>query len=172
MKNRSLILVLVVVLFAGILTLCLIRFAPIVGEEGLIAKARREITNLAEVDSIEMAIAGESTFNHYTHLFWFVTGNENQMQRYYPMEFVEKDEETYRFVRKYNGGTKRGQDIYVLEWKGGYSFLINNPDCKTLIIRDYDGETSVPVDQTPFVYYHPLLPGEYAFLDRDGNEIW
>ena len=45
-----------------------VQSSKIVGEEGLIAKARKEISNLAEVDTIEMTIAGKSTIENNRHL--------------------------------------------------------------------------------------------------------
>ena len=60
-----------------------------------------------------------------------------------------------------------GQDI-VFEFFGtGYSFLINNPKCKSIA----SGETVIPVTEVPFVYDCPFAPNEYFFLDQDGNEI-
>lgn len=140
------------------------------GYDGLIAKARREIKNIAEIDAVEIAIAGRSTVNRKNHLFWFITGNEYQMHRYIPMEFTEPEEDEYKFVHKYKG-LQRGQDIFVQEWKGGYSFIVNNPKCKSISIWGYKGETQVAVCEIPFVYYYPLLPEEYAFYDKDGNQL-
>lgn len=155
--------------------LCLIaifavRSSKIVGYDGLIAKARKEI-KLAEADTIEMDIAGKSTINRNTHLFWFVTGNSYQMNRCHPIEFIEVEKEEYRFVKTYNP-LPRGQDIYVLLWKNGYSFCVNNSKCKTIIIDDYSGVKEIEVTHYPFVYYNGLLPREYMFLDENGMEIY
>ena len=38
--------------------------------------ARKEIANLAEAETIEMAIAGKSTIENNRHLLWIITGNE------------------------------------------------------------------------------------------------
>lgn len=141
--------------------------SKIIGEEGLIEKARNEITNLAEVETIEMTIAGKSTIENNKHLFWIVTGNEYQMHRYYPLEVIEVESGKYKFVKLYNGGHERGQDIFFEYFGNGYSFVINNPKCKSIVI----GETIVPVTEIPFVYYCPFIPNEYCFLDADGNEL-
>ena len=170
MKKRMLVLVAVLLVVSAFIAVYAVRSSRIVGEEGLIAKARKEIRNLADIETIEISIAGESVTNRSRtdHLFWFVTGNEYQMHEYIPMEFTEIGEDTYKFVHQYKA-LKRGQDIYVREWKNGYSFIVNNPKCKRISIWGYEGETQVTVDQIPFVYYYPLLPGEYSFLDEDGN---
>ena len=133
----------------------------------MIAKARKEITNLAEVETIEMTIAGKSTIDNNKHLFWVVTGNEYQMHRYYPLEVIEVKNGEYRFVHLHNGGTQRGQDIFFEYFGSGYSFVINNPACKSIVID----ETVVTVTEIPFVYYHPFIPNEYDFLDEDGNKL-
>ncbi len=170
MRKRMLICIsalLVVLCFIIVFT---IQSSKIVGYDGLMAKARREIKNIAGIDTIEMVIAGKSTVNGIDHLFWFITGNEYQMHRYIPMEFTELENGKYKFVHKYPG-LQRGQDIFVEEWKGGYSFIVNNPKCKSISIWGYKGEEQVTVDKIPFVYYYPLLPGEYAFYDEDGEEL-
>lgn len=160
-------LLLITLLLVGVFTT---QSHKIVGEEGLIAKARKEI-NLAEADTIEMVIAGKSTINRDTHLFWFVTGNEYQMNRPHPIEFVEVKNDEYKFVHSYNP-IPRGQDIYVLLWHSGYSFFVNNPKCKTIRIDDSAGTKEIEVTEYPFVYYNVLSPSEYLFLDEAGNEIW
>ena len=81
MKKRILLcisLLLVVVCLIGVYA---VQTSKIIGEDGLIAKARKEIKNLAEVETIEMIIAGKSTIENNRHLFWIITGNEYQMHR-------------------------------------------------------------------------------------------
>ncbi len=157
-------LLLAVICLVGIF---FVQSSKIVGEEGLMSKARKEIKNLAEVETIEMTVAGKSTIDNNRHLFWIITGNEYQMYRYYPLEVIETDSGEYKFVKLYNGGHQRGQDIFFEYFGSGYSFVINNPACKSIVID----ETTVTVTETPFVYYHPFPPNEYDFLDEDGNKL-
>ncbi len=167
MKKQMLICVamlLAVVCLVGVFS---VQSSIIVGEDGLIAKARKEIKNLAEAETIEMVVAGKSSIDNNRHLFWIITGNEYQMHRYYPLEVVEIDSEEYRFVKLYNGGHQRGQDIFFEYFGSGYSLVINNPECKSIVID----ETVVTVAETPFVYYYPFTPNEYYFLDEDGNKL-
>ena len=89
------------------------------------------------------------------------------MHRYYPLEVIEVESGEYKFVRLHNGGTERGQDIFFEYFGSGYSFVINNPACKSIVLD----ETVVTVTETPFVYYHPFIPNEYDFLDEDGNKL-
>ena len=167
MKKRILICVVVLSVMLCFISVFVVQSSKIAGYEGLIAKARKEINNLAEVETIEMNIAGKSTVDGNRHLFWIVTGNEYQMHRYYPMEVIELDSGEYKFVKLYNGGHERGQDIFFEYFGSGYSFVINNPKCKSIVI----GDTAIPVTEIPFVYYYPFTPNEYYFLDAEGNEL-
>ena len=144
-----------------------VQSSRIIGEDGLIEKARKEIKNLADVETIEMTIAGKSTINQNRLLFWIITGNEYQMHRYYPLEVIEDKNGKYKFVKLHNGGCERGQDIFFEYFGSGYSLVINNPKCKSIEID----KTIVPVTEIPFVNYYPFAPSEYSFLDADGSEL-
>ena len=167
MKKRILICIFVLFAVICLVGVFVIQSSKIVGDDGLIAKARKEITNLAEAETIEMTIAGKSTIENNRHLFWIITGNEYQMHRYYPLEVIEVQSGEYKFVRLHNGGVQRGQDIFFKRFGSGYSFVINNPKCKSIML----GKTIVPVTETPFVYYCRFVPNEYYFLDADGNKL-
>ena len=167
MKKRLLIGISVLSVILCCIIIFAVQSAKIVGEEGLIAKARREIKNLAEVETIEMVVAGKSTRDRNRHLFWIIAGNEYQAHHYYPMEVIETEPGVYEFVHLYNGGHQRGQDIFFEFFGMGYSFMINNPKCKGIVI----GETVIPVTEIPFVYYYPYSPNEYYFIDEDGNPL-
>ena len=166
MKKKILILLAVLLALTCLITYA-VRSSRIVGHDGLIEKARKEIKNLADIETIEMTVAGKSTIGGDHHLFWIITGNQYQTHSYYPMEVLETDEDIYKLVHMHNGGHQRGQDICFEFFGWGYSFLINNPNCKSLVI----GETVIPVTEIPFVYYYPFNPGEYYFLDAAGNEL-
>ena len=165
MKKRIRICIFVLLVVVCLIGAYAVQSSKIVGEDGLIAKARKEIKNLAEVETIEMTIAGKSTIENNKHLFWIITGNEYQMHRYYPLEVIEVDNEEYKFIRVHHSIVERGQDIFFARFGGGYSFMINNPKCKSIML----GETIVPVTELPFVYYCRFVPNEYYFLDADGN---
>ena len=136
MKKKMIVFASVLLMAICIVGVFVMRSTKIVGEKGLIAKARKEINN-AEAETIDMVIAGKSTLtrNQKTvHLFWFVTGNEYQANTPYPIEFVDLGNEEYKFVHSYNP-IPRGQDCYALLWHSGYSFFVNNPKCKTIKSR-------------------------------------
>lgn len=170
MNVKKRILICTSILFAGLLFIVI--FAghnqKIVGYDGLIEKAREEIS-VYGADSIDLMIAGESVIDD-RHLFWFVSGNEYQAHRYFPIEFVELDSDEYKFVKKYSS-IERGTDIFVLMWDYGYSLIVNNPKCQSISISGSMGEENIPVEKTPFVYYYKGMPSEYSFLDKDGNTL-
>ena len=56
MKKRILICISLLLVVICLIGVYVAQSSKIVGEEGLIAKARKEITNLAEVETIEMTI--------------------------------------------------------------------------------------------------------------------
>ena len=165
-KKKSIICIVLLCLAIGLVTLA-VQSSRIVGYDGLIARARKEINNLAGVETVEMVVAGKSTIHNNRHLFWIITGNEYQNHSYYPMEVDELEDNIYKLVHMHNGGNQRGQDICFEFFGSGYSFLINNPECKSIVI----GETVIPVTEVPFVYYCPFAPNEYSFLDENGNEL-
>ena len=141
----------------------------IVGDDGLIAKAREEI-NIADADTIELTIAGESVIED-RYLIWFISGNQYQAHRYVPMEFVSLGNDEYKFVKRYYS-IERAADIFVYMWDNSYSFLVNNPECDSISITDAIGNSqTVAVDKLPFVYYYKGTPSEYHFLDKDGKEL-
>lgn len=141
----------------------------IVGNDGIIEKAREEI-NISDVDTIELTIAGESIIED-RHLFWFISGNQYQAHRYTPIEFVLLGDDEYKFVKKYQP-VKRAADIFVLMWDYGYSIVVDNPKCNSIIIKNSLGKPqTVTIDKLPFVYYYKGMPSEYSFLDKDGNTL-
>ena len=61
MKKRILICCSVLLAVICIIGIFAVQSSKIVGEEGLIATARKEIENLAEAETVEMTVAGKST---------------------------------------------------------------------------------------------------------------
>jgi len=141
------------------------------GTDELIEKAREEIP-VAEAETIHIEYAGMCA-NKDNALIWFISGNEYQAHYYLPMECKIVGKDAYTFVHDHKP-VKRGTDIVALLWGNGYSFLVNNPKCKTIRITDYRGTHDIPIekDSYPFIYYHSLLPSEYLFLDSEGNQVY
>ena len=142
------------------------------GTDELIDKARKEIP-ISEADTIEIQFAGMCG-NSDKAIAWFVSGNEYQSHYYLPMEIeIKGNAANYTFVRTYKP-IDRGMDIAVLDWEGGYCFLINNPKCVEVEIYDNDGSLHrVPIEKNayPYVFYWETVPSEYSFIDESGNCI-
>jgi len=140
------------------------------GTDALIEKVREEMP-IANEENMEISYAGLVAIED-TALIWFVSGNDYQAHTYLPMEcnIVGKDEYTY--VRTYKP-VNRGNDIVILEWQGGYSFLINNIDCKTIRIIDDNGTHDISIEKEtyPFVFHHDMIPHEYYFFDVNGTQL-
>lgn len=142
------------------------------GTDGLIEKAR-EVIPVADSDTIEMQYVGMHTKGNVM-LAWFISGNEYQAHYYLPMECEVVGEDEYVFNRIYDPLSRGGEDDYVLQWEGGYSFIVNNPKCRTLKITDSNSTKEINIDENayPFIYYNELLPTAYAFLDAQGNKLY
>ncbi len=157
-------------LIGGILlTLCGCK-AEVVGHDGLIEAARKEIP-LSGIEDLEILIAG-SVDKGDRSLVWFITGNEYQAHGYYPMEFEvdEKQNDHFRFVHAYNA-YERGTDMVSYPWEG-YCFLVNNEACKTISLTYEDGRTGeIAVEQLPFLYHTSEQVQSYFFLDGEGKAL-
>lgn len=114
-------------------------------------------------------------------LMCFVAGDEKQGHTYYAAEFNHKANQ-YEYDHSYKL-MERGIDMYSLMWGGGYVFLSNNENSKSLQILFQNGEMEdklIAIDSIPFVYYLDLgdvcktadeFSFEYYFLNKNGEAI-
>ncbi len=102
-------------------------------------------------------------------LLWFISGGETEGYQYIPLECTVRDGGLV-FERSFKA-MERGVDIAVMQWRDGYSFLINNESCHVLKITDGLGTHELAVDEYPYIWYNETLPLEYVFLDENGNEL-
>jgi len=138
-------------------------------EEDFIEKARKEFA-ISDAETIEMKYIGEHV-KRDNALLWFMSGNEHQTHNYLPMSCTVT-EDGGRVFEHTRSTVDRGTDIVVVvDWHGGYAFCVNNTKYKTIRIDDYSGVQEIEVTEYPFIYYSPLLPREYSFLDENGEEI-
>lgn len=137
--------------------------------DDLIKKARKEIP-ISDADTIDIKYAGKCQNGSYS-LLWFISGNEFQAHYYLPMECLEANG-SYEFKQTFKP-LNREKDIAVLLWQRGYTFLINNTECKTLQITDINGKHDIAIEEGayPYIWYSEIIPSEYKFLDAEGNEI-
>lgn len=139
------------------------------GDAALIEKAREEIP-LADIENTEISIAGTIDADNL-RLVWFVTGDENQEHSYFPLEFEKKDGDKLTFAKVYPAYTF-GRGLAAYPWHG-YTFLIDQPKCKSLALRYADGSEEVIEvgEELPFVFSTPETLTAYFFLDENGEEI-
>ncbi len=138
----------------------------------LIEKVREELP-LADADTVEIKYAGTCGKGN-TALIWYITGNENQAHTCFPIECKIIGQASYMFIRSFNSVIDdRCSDVGILQWKDGYSFCVNNPECKTVRITDSNGtrDEAIPFDCYPYIIYTEEIPTEYIFLDAEGNEL-
>lgn len=139
------------------------------GDTALIEKAREEIP-LADIENTEISIAGTADTDDL-RLVWFVTGDDAQEHSYFPLEFGKKDGDKLTFAKAYPAYTF-GRGLAAYPWHG-YTFLIDQPKCKSLALRYADGSEEVIEvgDELPFVFSTAESLTAYFFLDENGEEI-
>ncbi len=141
------------------------------GIDELTAKARKELP-ISDAAAVDLQYAGMCTADDKA-LVWFILGNEYQEHYYLPMEVKITGTDQYSFVQTYKPIIDQAQDIAVLNWNRGFAFVINNPNCVSVKITDENGthEETIDSESYPYVFYEPMIPSEYLFLDSDGNEL-
>ncbi len=137
--------------------------------EALIDKIREEIP-LADAEKTEINYAGMSKSGDFA-LLWYISGNEHQSHSYFPIECEITDDGEYKFVHSFKIVMDRLSDVGILQWNDGYSFCVNNPNCKAIRITDNSGTYDEIIDSYPYVFYTKGYPSEYIFLDAEGNEL-
>lgn len=139
--------------------------------DGLAEKAREELP-LSDADTVELRYGGMTVGSSHARA-WYITGDEYQAHYYLPMEVELKSDDKCAFSRSYKPMTGYAKDVAVVNWRGGYAFLINNPDCAVLRISGESGECEehISSESLPYIYYYPAVPTEFGFLDADGNKL-
>lgn len=74
MKRRIIICVAVLLAVSCCIIVFAMKSSKIVGYDGVIAKARKEIKNIAEIDTLEMVIAGKPTVDRKITCFGLLRG--------------------------------------------------------------------------------------------------
>ncbi len=141
----------------------------------MLEKVRKEMP-VSDPDKAEIHNIGTIS-NGDNELFWYAAGNKNQPYKFFAVEFLSNgavgDMAEYKYKKTYEP-QKVGKSLYVLEWNDGYSFCINNPECKKVRVSYSDGtsrEEIIDSSNYPYVFFEQTIPESYAFLDKDGNEI-
>lgn len=136
--------------------------------EELINTIRKE-SSFSSDKTDKIVYAGASTDDN-SQLLWYIMGNDMYNLKYIPAQCYLTSENELIFVQTFKP-MNRGENISVLQWNGGYSFIVNNPDCVQIKIRKGYEIKEIPVTQYPFVYYYDFIPNEYDFIDNNGNVL-
>lgn len=141
-----------------------------VSRDEIIVGAKKNIPILSEVDIDDISIvASYKKGDHY--LFWLDVNDKYHDYEYLVAEFAEVKPDKYKFICKYYA-IDRGDDIRALPWEDSYSFLINNEECKTIVINPgYDSEERIEISKHPFHYYCGDPVSDYDFFDANGNSL-
>ena len=107
------------------------------GTDELTEKARKEMP-VSDFETTDIQYAGMSVADNKA-LAWFISGNEYQAHYYLPMEVEVKGDDKYSFVRTYKPMNGETDNIAILNWNGGYSFVVNNSDCASVKITGENG---------------------------------
>ncbi len=146
--------------------------------------------NQAELDALVAEELGhrqnDSSLSYLTQhekedetLFWYVM--QSNIDSDYRSYFVAK-------CKPLSGGKYQLQDIFTpktyakdilsIVWKTDYILVINNPDCRSIVQTDNNGNVIERIDLSaesyPYIYYHnsPLsIETKTSFLDAEGKEI-
>lgn len=138
--------------------------------EDFIQIAREEIP-VADAETIDIQIIASVDKDNRSFVC-YMTGNETQSRSYYALEFKNKGNARYEFVKLYKS-MERGSDIYIQSWRDGYVFIVNNDACMNIQLSYPEGETQlIEVGKLPFLHYAEPTPLEYKFLDSEGNIIY
>ena len=141
-------------------------------EEEIIASARGVIP-LSDIKNIDMRIAGKTIVEDKA-LMWFVTGNEYQNNRYFPIEYNVVGKDKYKMYHLYKNSMGMAEGIAFVQWNIDYhNIIIENPECKILRVKNLDGIKDYEVTEDNNVFNIKITDGttEYLFIDKDGNEL-
>ncbi|MBQ3518399.1 MAG: hypothetical protein IJA31_03660 [Clostridia bacterium] len=148
--------------------------------EEILKKAEKEC-HIPIADDSSLSLCGSCEIGENEHMFWFTAVDNQGENRYQPMRFTEVGENKYKF--------RHAPQLFVCEndiaydhYSHGIVYLVNNPDCVSIVFNDgTSDEITVQVDNIPFIYkyeYKNLYNDEgteeiitVKFLDSNGDII-
>lgn len=147
--------------------------------DDILNKAAKEC-HIPIAEDSSLSICGSCETDENEHIFWFTTLDSQGENRYQPMHFTEVGENEYKF-RHAPKSFFCENDIAYDHYSRGIVYLVNNPDCATIVFNaGTENETSVSVDSVPFIYkYEYTTPDNteseeiisVQFLDKNGNVV-
>ena len=138
--------------------------------EELAAKAGEELAafepGAADVRYIGLCGADD------TALAWFMAGEAEGKRCYLPIEVELIGRTRYCIIRIYEVCAGKGHDVVMFRWKQGTAFVIGDPACTAVRIKDGDGvHEKIEKETVPYLFYYPAVSEDYAFIDAAGKEL-
>lgn len=147
--------------------------------DDILKKAAKECHIPIDEDS-SLSLCGSCETDANEHIFWFTALDSQGENRYQPMLFTEVGENEYKFRHAPKSFVSEN-DIAYDHYSRGIVYLVNNPDCATIVINaDTEDETTVSVDNIPFIYKYEYTSPDNTeseenisvqFLDKNGNVL-
>lgn len=171
-KAKKYYLILVVPLL--ILTAIFISNQKIVSNQYELKELLRKELQFTTDDKSVISYAGEFSLNGEM-LYWFSI--QNQYESYYRAVGCSLLQSGRYKVKKIYKPMIYAKDIVHVVWMGKDVFLINNPDCHSIICKDGAGNNSFEIalepSNLPYVYLNdpPFRKSSTDFVDIDGNSV-
>lgn len=134
-----------------------------------------EVSERLSVDEESGAVlsyAGECTSDQYA-LLWFVVHNGSS-RSYYAASCEILSNNRYQLI-EIQTPSMYAEDLAHAIWWGKSVFLINNKDCKEILIESTPGSILSKIEISAYPYIYHVVPlaerMRISFLDINGNEV-
>ncbi|MBR3955655.1 MAG: hypothetical protein IKJ63_09310 [Clostridia bacterium] len=154
-------------------------FTTLQTTDDILQKAAKECHIPIEEDS-SLSLCGSCETDANEHIFWFTAVDSQGENRYQPMRFTEVGENKFKFRHAPKSFVSKN-DIAYDHYSRGIVYLVNNPDCATIVFNAGTAdEKTVTVDGIPFIYKYEYTSPDNTeseenisvqFLDKNGNVV-
>lgn len=153
-----------------VLTVC-IKSTMGMTQDQLISEVSEKL-GVDEESGAVLSYAGECTSDQNA-LLWFVVHNGSS-RSYYAASCKILSNNRYRLI-EIQTPSMYAKDLAHAIWWGKSVFLINNKDCKEILIESTPGSilSKIEISAYPYIYHVVPLAEQMriSFLDINGNEI-
>lgn len=172
MKKLRIILpiVLLVLLVAGAL---FVSTLPLVRTQEDVIQAIQEDAKFTPDDDITISYLGEYTSDGHA-LRWYIVQNQGHTLSYKAVD-CQSLLGGWSYVKKIYDASTFAPDIVHVVWNGSDIYLMNNPDCVSLVYKNDSGQESTIMkfssSNLPYIFPFQLVNGTANFFDYEGNPI-
>lgn len=137
------------------------------------AQAIREDAQFSQDDDIDISYLGEYIADGRS-LRWFQVQAQGRTLSYKAVE-CQSLAGGWSLVKNIYDAKAYAPDIVHVLWQGNDIFLMNNPNCTSLVYKDTSGgvitTTEFPSTDLPYIFPYQSVNGTADFLDAGGNPI-